>query len=179
MTDQERKVMEMALEALEGIHVGNMTPMAEENWNKALTALRTALAQPEQMSEPIYLSGQYVGEGKVVSIKTGLPDGAIQEACHMAKLAQPEQEPVAWMYVNKDGEVGDIGYGVPTVKDPYIELLYTAPPSKQDVNQELVEALNTILWTRAPNKNPSRYAHTVEEIAFRALAKHDKLKEQP
>lgn len=47
-----------------------------------------------------------------------------------------------------------------------------------EVNQELVKALNKILWTRAPNKNPSRYAHTVEEIAFRALAKHDKLKEQ-
>lgn len=60
-----------------------------------IEALRQALAQPEQMSEPIYLSGQYVGEGKVVSIKTGLPDGAIQEACHMAKLAQPEQESVA------------------------------------------------------------------------------------
>ncbi|CAB4157231.1 hypothetical protein UFOVP686_5 [uncultured Caudovirales phage] len=46
MTDRE--LLKMALEALEGIHVGNMTPMAEENWNKALTALRQALAQGEQ-----------------------------------------------------------------------------------------------------------------------------------
>ena len=45
-------------------------------------------------------------------------------------LAQTEQEPVAWMYVNEDGEVGGIEYGVPTVKAPYIKLLYTAPPSK-------------------------------------------------
>lgn len=51
MTDL-RKAAKMALEALQGIHVGNMTPMAEENWNKALTALRQALAQPEQ--EPIH-----------------------------------------------------------------------------------------------------------------------------
>ena len=48
MTDL-RKAAEMALEALEGIHVGNMTPMAEENWNKATEALRQALAQPEQV----------------------------------------------------------------------------------------------------------------------------------
>ena len=49
MTDRE--IMQQALEALEGIHVDNMTPMAEENWNKALTVLRQALAQPEQ--EPV------------------------------------------------------------------------------------------------------------------------------
>jgi hypothetical protein len=45
MTDRE--AIKMALKALEGIHVGNMTPMAEENWNKAITALRQALAQSE------------------------------------------------------------------------------------------------------------------------------------
>ena len=56
-------------------------------------------------------------------------------------LAQPEQEPVAWMYVNEDGECEQIEYGVSTVEAPYITLLYTAPPSKPDVNQELVEAL--------------------------------------
>jgi hypothetical protein len=42
-------------------------------------------------------------------------------------------EPVAWMYVNKDGEVGDIGYGVGvfTRKDPDIKLLYEAPPRRE------------------------------------------------
>ncbi len=42
----------------------------------------------------------------------------------------PEQKPVAWMYVNEDGECEQIEYGVSTVEDPYITLLYTAPPSK-------------------------------------------------
>jgi len=51
MTDRE--AMKLALEALEGIHVGNMTPMAEENWNKAITALRQALEQPAQQQEPV------------------------------------------------------------------------------------------------------------------------------
>jgi hypothetical protein len=44
-----KEAMKLALEALEGIHTGNMTPMAEEYWNKAITALREALAeQPAQ-----------------------------------------------------------------------------------------------------------------------------------
>jgi len=43
MTPKERAAMQQALEALEEIHPGNMTPMAEESWNKAITALREAL----------------------------------------------------------------------------------------------------------------------------------------
>ena len=38
-----REAMKQALEALEQIHPGNLTPMAEEAWNKAITALRQAL----------------------------------------------------------------------------------------------------------------------------------------
>jgi hypothetical protein len=51
MTDKES--MKQALEALEGIHPGNMTPMAEEYWNKAIAALKERLAQPEQEQEPV------------------------------------------------------------------------------------------------------------------------------
>ena len=40
-----RQAAEQALEALEEIHFGNMTPMAEKNWNKAITALQEALAE--------------------------------------------------------------------------------------------------------------------------------------
>ncbi len=42
---EQRKVMGHALEALEEIHPGNMTPMAEKNWNKAITALREVLGE--------------------------------------------------------------------------------------------------------------------------------------
>ena len=45
-----------------------------------------------------------------------------------------DQEPVAWMYVNEDGECEQIEYGVSTVEAPYITLLYTAPPSKEWVS---------------------------------------------
>jgi hypothetical protein len=58
--------------------------------------------------------------------------------------------------------------------DPYDKAAAAELRRLHEVNQELVEALNKILWTRLPNRNPSRYAHTVEEIAFKVLAKHDK-----
>ena len=45
------EALRLALEALEEIHVGNMTPMAEANWNKAITAIKQALEQPEP--EPV------------------------------------------------------------------------------------------------------------------------------
>ena len=133
MTDKQ--VMQMALEALENADF--IVDMAEAHYGiepedrlQLIEALRQALAQPEQMSEPIYLSGQYVGEGNVVSIKTGLFDGAIQEACHMAKLAQPEQEPIAYV----TGTYG--GHFIVQPIDRAMVLnqgmaLYTAPVSNQ------------------------------------------------
>ena len=50
---KEREALKLAIEALEEIHAGNMTPMAEINWNKAIAAIKEALAQPEQpVQEP-------------------------------------------------------------------------------------------------------------------------------
>ena len=54
------EAMKLALEALEGIHPGNMTPMAEEYWNTSITVLREALAHPQQ--EPAAWAISYDGE---------------------------------------------------------------------------------------------------------------------
>ena len=45
------------------------------------------------------------------------------------RLAQPEQEPVAWMYVNTDGECEQIEYSEndPMPDDPSVTPLYTTP----------------------------------------------------
>jgi hypothetical protein len=48
-----------------------------------------------------------------------------------ARLAQPEPEPVAWMYVNSDGECEQIEYGEP-FDDPSVTPLYTAPPQRKE-----------------------------------------------
>lgn len=48
MNTQTQEALKMAIEYLEEIHVGNMTPMAETNWNKAIQACKEALAQPAQ-----------------------------------------------------------------------------------------------------------------------------------
>ncbi len=42
------EAMKQMVEALEGIHPGNMTPMAEEFWNKALHIGRQAIAKAEK-----------------------------------------------------------------------------------------------------------------------------------
>lgn len=61
------------------------------------------------------------------------------------RLAQPEQEPVAWMYVNMDGECEQIEYleGEPMPDDPSIKPLYTTPP--RCPNCASLEAQNTEL----------------------------------
>ena len=41
-----------------------------------------------------------------------------------------KQEPVAWVYVNEDGECEQIEYGTDGCDDPDVQPLYTAPPSK-------------------------------------------------
>jgi hypothetical protein len=62
MTDKE--AMKLALEALEGIHPGNMTPMAEEYWNKAIAALKERLAQPAQRTW-VGLTDEDIGDAYV------------------------------------------------------------------------------------------------------------------
>jgi hypothetical protein len=46
-----REEAQQVLGYLEEIHPGNMTPMAETNWNKAIEALRARLSAPEP--EPV------------------------------------------------------------------------------------------------------------------------------
>ena len=46
-----------------------------------------------------------------------------------AALAAPKQEPVAWMYVNSEGECEQIEYGTEAIDDDSITPLYAAPPA--------------------------------------------------
>lgn len=107
--DDLRKAAKMALEALE---------WRFSNVPETIEALRQALAQPWDTTDMAYR-----------------PNGLSVEQ----SIAQPEQEPVAWMYVNEDGECEQIEYGVSTIEASYIKLLYTAPPSKPWVGLENID----------------------------------------
>ena len=48
-------------------------------------------------------------------------------------------EPVAWMYVNRDGECEQIEFGT-AFDDPSVTLLYTAPPKREWVELTFEEA---------------------------------------
>ena len=56
-----------------------------------------------------------------------------------------QEEPVAWMFVNEDGECEQIEYG-PVFDDPGVTPLYAAPPKREwqgltdDEKEKLVEA---------------------------------------
>jgi hypothetical protein len=65
------------------------------------------------------------------------PHGFMRDASHSAgryvcecESWEPKQEPVAWMFVNEDGECEQIEYG-PVFDDPGVTPLYAAPPKRE------------------------------------------------
>ena len=46
--NKQTEEIKLAIDYLEEIHVGNMTPMAEINWNKAIQACKKALAEADK-----------------------------------------------------------------------------------------------------------------------------------
>ena len=94
-----REIMQMALATLKNClpvnycynNFGEASPMYKkdglsvEKINESIKSLEDALAQPEQESKPIYVMGNYAGEGKVVSASFGLPKGAFEFAPHTGK----------------------------------------------------------------------------------------------
>lgn len=66
--------LDLALEALDGIHPGNMTPMAEEYWNKAASALRTAIEQAEKQEPVAWIKRS--AKGNIIDLLNEPDDGA-------------------------------------------------------------------------------------------------------
>lgn len=168
MTDL-RKAADMALEALEF-----SLPAIEDfgskeqltDCHRAIMALYKALAQPEQESKPIYVMGNYAGDGKVVSASFGLPKGVFEFAPytgageaskikHSLELI-PEQKPVAWFVASKfenqqvcwffDSQDDAMLWSAKNLKIGVIKPLYTAPPKREWVGLTEDEKLGAI-WT--------------------------------
>ena len=95
-----REAMKQALEALESKYIVNCGAWRVQQ-DQAITALRQALVDADDKSQE-----------------------------RVDEKAKREQGPVAWMYINDDGECEQIEYG-PVFDDPGVTPLYTAPPKKQ------------------------------------------------
>jgi hypothetical protein len=174
MQEPVREALMLALEALDNMHIVDFPLEDLQNWNKAITAIKEALAQPAQ--EPVdiasiiacreMLDAQPVPAQEPLTEREALKLAlealeAMQmyaaaerkglricdEAIITVKeaLAQPAQEPVAWMYqctADNSGSVllchrtnwAENGSGLWT-ETP----LYTTPPLPVQPAQELVQ----------------------------------------
>ena len=120
MTPQERKVIELALEALEGYescidayYAGAVCPQID----KAITALEEALAKPEQ--EPA--TKEQIREAMIFNLPlyTTPP-----------QLKEPEQEPVAEKVYDQEDDTAYIQYFIPHDLIPIGTKFYTTPPQR-------------------------------------------------
>jgi hypothetical protein len=130
------EVSKLALEALEGIHPGNMTPMAEEYWNKAITLIKQALAaQPAPVQEPVAWARypRYTGSIQKAEIVFTKPEGKDWLELYTTPPAQPAaQEPVAWIF-KPNSELlwpDEVERKNPFELNEYVPL-YTTPPAAQ------------------------------------------------
>ena len=133
-----RQALELALEALQfALHVGfpessesqiKKGEKAYQQHRAAITAIKEALAQPEQWGASAVTHPEYIDEQKA---KT-------QELRSM--LAQPEQEPVAWMYESVCGNDFATRHKPPDY-GKNIRPLYTTPPQRKPLTDEQLKPL--------------------------------------
>jgi hypothetical protein len=162
MTKDE--ALDLALEALEGIHPGNMTPMAEEYWNKAITAIKQARALDKKAENARELGLDYEPDYKVTVVDDQHPNGVPLEQWGRPAPVQEPVKPTAqemqnaasnlalmremWGEPNQPAaRVNDEGFIVETglLLSPGT-LLYTIPPQRTWVS--LTDDEMQDLWDR-------------------------------
>jgi hypothetical protein len=84
----------------------------------------------QQQREVIKQALHYTTPGAIVPVDMRTTQLLVQALKLSLEQPEPVQEPVAWMYVNKDGECEQIEYGEP-FDDPSVTPLYTKPPAPQ------------------------------------------------
>jgi len=114
-----REAMQLALGALESDPISHAGLVSRK---QAIAALRQALVDADDTSEKRVDEMVKTEHGKKIEIAQAYQRGW--------DAAVAQQEPVAWMYVNEDGECEQIEYG-PVFDDPGVTPLYTAPPKKE------------------------------------------------
>ena len=172
MTNEERKVIELAIEWIE--KQPEETPKSKYDVDTRYVVLReleAALAQPEQEY------GVVAGVGKGVEIPAGVkyyyiepklpsqpkePDqdevdirSRLYQRIHEleTQLAQPEQEPVAWAVIaSNTGRICQVELNFAEVEElspKWVVPLYTTPPQRKPLTEEqIIEATEHIDTSR-------------------------------
>ena len=119
--DPQRVAMQMALEALRGVSVQyDFYGEVKDQFKMikpAITALREALAQPQDKSDVEHYRAIKKRNAEVVALEK----------------AQPQGEPVAWAYIDADGSFMD---ALNRQHGAYQTPLYITPPSVEDAIAE-------------------------------------------
>ena len=152
-----REAAEMALEILQDIHSGNMTPLAEDAWNEAIKALRAAIESPTP--EPVAWmcsDEELLHKGYSRFSKTCV--GAWNIPVYTAP-PQHQAEPVVWQFRMRPDWVRDKDFWepwknctkeqaadyqrVPHLHDWTYEsrALYTHPPQRKPLTDDEIAAL--------------------------------------
>jgi hypothetical protein len=95
--------------------------MSREAMQMALEALE---------SDPVSHLGLVHRKMAITALRQALVNADDTSQERVDEIVKDEHEPVAWMFVNEDGECEQIEYG-PVFDDPGVTPLYTAPPKKQ------------------------------------------------
>ena len=156
MTNEERKVFELALEALlktqnEGFNLPGSAI------REAITAIKEALAQPKKLDQD------------EVDIRSRLYQ-RIHEL--ETQLAQPEQEPVAWIYESVCGNDFSTCIDPPSYAKN-IRPLYTTPPQRtwvgltdeemEEIRKQAVDLFVQEVKTTGKGRNePIKFGRLVE-----------------
>ena len=127
-----RQALELALEALETPRPFDSYPPLwrayEKTINEAITAIKEALAQPEEEKlHPVHIGVDVTREGTAVTAFYRKPD-AVMEMFYSQfhPMAQPEQEPVGQLLEDAFGRGQVMWFNKP--KDE--SMLYTTPPQR-------------------------------------------------
>jgi hypothetical protein len=153
----------------------------QRGWN-------AALAQREWVPEALRLADALDAEFVQGRISNSTGRESAVELRRLHEALETEQEPVAWMFVNEDGECEQIEYG-PVFDDPGVTPLYTAPPKHEWVgltDEEIAQGLkeswvteqawqSAVWWAEAKlkEKNGGEYRNGATTERTRLKEKND------
>jgi hypothetical protein len=145
------EALKLALEALEN-HCGNykLDDAGCKRWNKAVAAIKEALAQPEEEKlHPFHIGVDVTKEGTAVTAFYRKHDAAMEMFySQFHPLEQPEQEPVAWEQFYPD-------IGKPQLKQEPVAIYRAGQAKGEGFHVEFLKEMGddeTLLYTTPPQR---------------------------